>query len=85
MGDSHSEKFASVKLMKDIELGRMFTVLGKSDKTTISTDFDSSCLIVSRASNLCEDLENEEVLEGDELNKITPIIVKDKKRCKKII
>jgi hypothetical protein len=83
LGNSHQENVISVNLMKEIELGRMLTVLEKNDKKTINNDFDSSCLIVSRASNLCEDLENEEDLLGDELNKVTPIIPKDKIRRKK--
>jgi hypothetical protein len=55
----------------------------KSDKTKGDTDFDASCLLVSRASNLCEDLDDEEDLDGDELEKNTPIIIKNKKRRKK--
>jgi hypothetical protein len=83
LGNSHSENIASVNLIKEIEMGRMLTVLEKKDKKTSNTAFDSACLIVSRASNLCEDLENEEDFVGDELNKFTPIITKDKKRRKK--
>jgi hypothetical protein len=45
-------------------------------------EFTSSCLPVSRASNLSEDLEDGDELEGDDINKVPPLRVKDKKRRK---
>ena len=55
----------------------------KSDEPVNNKEFTSSCLAVSRASNLCEDLEDDYELEGDDINNVPPPVVKDKKRRKK--
>jgi hypothetical protein len=39
--------------------------------------------VVSRASNLCEDLEDDDELDGDVFSRATPPIVKDKRKGRK--
>jgi hypothetical protein len=55
LGKSNSESFATVKLILDIEKGLTLTMLEKKDKMVNENELISSCLVVLRASNLCED------------------------------
>ena len=66
LGASHSERLSSAKLIKDNELNCTLTMLNKNVDPMSNVGKDvSHCLVVSRASNLCEDLEDDESL-GDE-------------------
>jgi hypothetical protein len=60
MGSSKKSGISAAKLIKENELQRALTILNKSD-TVVDKEFvDSSNLLVSKASNLCEDLVDEE-------------------------
>jgi hypothetical protein len=58
-------------------------MLEKKHQMANENDLVSSCLVVSRASDLCEDLEDEGDLDGDDLGRATPPVVKDKKKRRK--
>jgi hypothetical protein len=80
---SNSESFATVKLILDIEKGRTLTMLEIKDQMANENDLVLYCLVVSWTSNLCEDLEDEDELDGDGLSRATPPIVKDKRKRRK--
>jgi hypothetical protein len=62
LGASHAERMESAKLIKHNELHRTLTILKNNDNRTDLVADVSQCLVVTRASNLCEDLEDEESL-----------------------
>jgi hypothetical protein len=65
LGNSHSECIKAAKLIKDYELQRSITMLKCTDQLGKNTEGASFCLAVSRASDLCDDLEGEEDLLRD--------------------
>jgi hypothetical protein len=83
LGKSNLESIATAKFILDIEKERTLFMLEKKDQIPKEKDLVSASLVISRASNLCEDLEDEEVLDGDEIGRVTPPNVKDKKNRRK--
>jgi hypothetical protein len=66
LGVSHTECIKSVRLIKDTEIQRSLTMLKCNDQLEKNGEKASLCLAVSRASDLCDDLEVEENLVTDE-------------------
>jgi hypothetical protein len=58
-------------------------MLEKKDQMANGNDLVLSCLVVSRTSNFCEDLEDEDELDGDGFGRATPPVVKDKRKRRK--
>jgi hypothetical protein len=82
LGNSHLECIKSVRLIKDVELQRTLTMLKNSDYVEGSRD-TAACLAVTRASVLCDDLEEDEHLDDD--SHVPVVITKEKKIRKKKI
>jgi hypothetical protein len=57
---------AAASLSKETEVQRSLTILKKNDAVVDKGLFDSSNMLVSRASNLCEDLIDDENFLPDE-------------------
>jgi hypothetical protein len=83
LGFSSSECFKSAKLIKDFELQRSLIMLNCKDKSENNFENDSCCLAVSRASELCDDLEAEENLMTDEDVLIPKVGTRERKQRKK--
>ena len=84
LGNSQAEHLISAKMIKDNELSRTLTMLRKcEDSSNNAVENVSQCLVVSRASNLSEDLEDEENLENDAGFDMPPIVAKERKTRKK--
>lgn len=84
LGSSHSERVVSAKIIKNYELMRTLTILEKKVEPSSSlAESVPHCLVVSRASNLSEDLEDEENLEEDNRCMIPPVVQKERKPRKK--
>jgi hypothetical protein len=62
MGESLNEQIDSVKLLKDTEIHRHLTILQKEQSETDQNPLGPHSLVVSKLSNLCADLEEEEVM-----------------------
>jgi hypothetical protein len=71
MGKNLDDSLKAARLIKDIETNRMLTFLNASNN---SVNEDSmmvpTCLAVSRASMLCEDLDEEDQFLGDDTSQI---------------
>jgi hypothetical protein len=81
---SHSECIKSARLIKDVELQRTLTMLKSSDHL-VDKHENASCLVVSCASDLCEDSEGDgDFMGGDDID-MPPVINKDRKNHKKVI
>jgi hypothetical protein len=83
LGCSHVDRLASVKLIKDIEMHRNLTLLAKNEIVTNLGDKNNLCLVVSRASNMCEDLNDDESEMGDESAVTPPGVLKPKRDRRK--
>jgi hypothetical protein len=83
LGNSHSECIKAAKLIKDNELQRSITMLNSNDQLGKNSEDASFCLAVSRASELCDDLEAEEDLLIDGDVDIPRPSIRDKKIRKK--
>jgi hypothetical protein len=77
LGVSLSECTKSAKLIKDFENQRSITLLKGNDVRS------QNCLMVSRASDLCDDLEAEEDFLSDENIEIPKVITRERKARKK--
>jgi hypothetical protein len=60
LGVSLDSKLKSVKIIKDTELQRSLPILKKAESSVEPNDLDSHNLVVSKFSNLCDDLVDEE-------------------------
>jgi hypothetical protein len=60
LGNSKNEAIKSAKLILDNEFSRSLTMLNTNMENTSSIENMQHCLIVNKASNLCEDLVHEE-------------------------
>jgi hypothetical protein len=69
LGTSHPEFITSARLIKDVELERPLTMFRNSDNLVHDT---ASCLAVTRASDLCDDLDGDDHLD-DEIN--VPLVI----------
>jgi hypothetical protein len=83
LGVSHSDCIKSAKLIKEYELQRSLTMLYCKDQSEKNFDNASGCLAVSRASNLCDDLEAEETFMDDADVQIPKIDTRERKQRKK--
>jgi hypothetical protein len=77
LGVSLSECIKSAKLIKNFEKQRSITLLKGNDTQS------QKCLLVSRASDLCDDLEAEEEFWSDENIEIPKVITRERKTRKK--
>jgi hypothetical protein len=80
LGNSFSESLASARSIKDFESQRTLTLLKKDEAN--GDNNTSTCLVVSRASNFCDDWDEDEDLEGVEPSNM-PLDIKVKKIRKK--
>jgi hypothetical protein len=79
LGNSHSECIKAAKLIKDNELRISITMLKCNDQLGKNSEDASFCLAVSRASDLCDDLEaGEDFLRDGEVG-ISQAITREKK------
>jgi hypothetical protein len=83
LGISHSDCVKSAKIIKDYELNRSLTMLKSNDQADKKLENASLCLAVSRASDLCDDLETEENLLSDVDVQIPQVLTKERKQRKK--
>jgi hypothetical protein len=65
LGCSQKNRMAAASLIKETEVQRSLTILKKNDAVVDKGLFDSSNMLVSRASNLCEDLVDDENFMSD--------------------
>jgi hypothetical protein len=65
LGNSKNEAIKSAKLILDNEFSRSLTMLHTHSENTSSGENLQQCLIVNKASNLCEDLVDEEDLSDE--------------------
>jgi hypothetical protein len=83
LGKSHSECIKAARVIKDVELQRSLTMLKGSDQL-VDKNENTSCLVVSQASDLCDDLEGDDDFMGDDDDVgLPPVINKDRKTRKK--
>ena len=66
LGQSHSECIKAAALLKDVEAQRILTMLKGTDQLEGKNGNNTSCLVVSRASDLCDDLEGDDDFMCDE-------------------
>jgi hypothetical protein len=78
LGGSSEEQFKSLKLLKDNELQRTLTMLDNKKSIIETGEFAPHCLVVSRASNLSEDLDDEESF----INEDVPVALVPKNKAK---
>jgi hypothetical protein len=84
MGKNMNESLKAARLIKDIETNRMLTFLNANnnsvheDSTIIPT-----CLAVSRASILCDDLDGEDQYSGEDTSQNLITSRDNKRQCKK--
>jgi hypothetical protein len=83
LGSSHSDCLKSAKIIKDFEVQRSITMLKCNDHLPQQHDNATLCMTVSRASELCDDLEEEEDFLGDEEIEMPKGIIREKKVRKK--
>jgi hypothetical protein len=83
LGVSTSDCIKSAKLIKDFELQRSLTMLKCNDQSEKNQANDILCLAVSRASDLCNDLEDEENLVSDVDVQIPQVVSREKKQRKR--
>jgi hypothetical protein len=83
LGNSRDEEFAAAKIILDNELNRSLTMLRTSTENEYINDDAPTCLIVNRASNLCEDLVDEEDMINDNLIDNTEVHNTNRQRKKK--
>jgi hypothetical protein len=83
LGNSRDEEFAAAKIILDNELNRSLTMLRTSTENEHINDDAPTCLIVNRASNLCEDLVDEEDMINDNLIDNTEVHNTNRQRKKK--
>jgi hypothetical protein len=77
LGTSHSECITSAKLIKDVELHRTLTMLRNLDNLVYDT---ASCLAVTRASDLWDDLDGDDFVD-DEINE--PLVIPNVRKGRK--
>jgi hypothetical protein len=63
LGESPTQVSKSVGLIKEVEINRALTILKKNVQATDCEDVRPHALIVSRASNHCENLSDDEISE----------------------
>jgi hypothetical protein len=85
LGNSHSVCIQSARLIKDFELQRTLTMLKCSDHLEKTHENVSLCLAVSRASELCDDLDGDDDFLRDDDVDIPPVINRDRKNRKKVL
>jgi hypothetical protein len=83
LGNSRDEELAAAKIILDNELNRSITMLRTSTENEHINDDAPTCLIVNRASNLCEDLVDEEDMIHDNLIDNTEMHNNNRQRKKK--
>ena len=83
LGVSTSDCIKSAKLIKDFELQRSLTMLKCNDQSEKNQANDTLCLAVSRASDLCNNLEDEENLVSDVDVQIPQVVSREKKQRKR--
>jgi hypothetical protein len=79
LGVSLSDCTKSAKIIKDFEKQRSITLLKCNDTLA------QNCMMVSRASDLCDDLEAEEDFLSDENIEMPKVITRGRKTRKKVI
>jgi hypothetical protein len=82
LGNSRDEEIKSAKLILENELPRSVTMLQTSDDSTLTNENRPQCLIVRKASNLCEDLLDDDDLIGEHILDI-PVTNKVQKKQRK--
>jgi hypothetical protein len=83
IGKTINKEFAAAKIILDNELNRSLTMLRTSTENEYINDDAPTCLIVNRASNLCEDLVDEEDMINDNLIDNTEVHNTNRQRKKK--
>jgi hypothetical protein len=82
MGVNLDDRLHAARLIKDIEKQRMITFLDTSNSSAKEgLDTVPTCLAVSRASNLCEDLDEEDQYFGEDHSQI--LIPRKENKCQR--
>jgi hypothetical protein len=82
MGSSYMDRVRSTRLIKDNELQRTLSILKNNDCVSDKGGDNVPCLIVTRASDLLEDLEDDENIMEDNFVHLSPIVNKIKRNKK---
>jgi flagellar biosynthesis regulator FlaF len=85
LGSTRSEAIASAKIILDNELNRSITMLRTSEENGSRKEDAPQCLIVNRASSLCEDLADEEDLIEENILDIPVVNNRQRKKISPMI
>jgi hypothetical protein len=83
LGQSHSECIKAAALLKDVEAQRILTMLKGTDQLEGKNGNNTSCLVVSRASDLCDDLEGDDDFLCDEDEVVVPPTINKERKTRK--
>jgi hypothetical protein len=83
MGNSHTEQISAAHKIKDNELQRTLTILKKNESVSDNCGDMMPCLIVSHASDLVVDLDDEDHLMDDNVMCTSPVANKIRRNKKK--
>ena len=83
LGTSKKDEIASANLILDNERNRSLTMLQTNESNTSLGDKAPHCLVVTRASNLCEDLVDDEETPEDTLLEVPPVKKTNRQKKKK--
>jgi hypothetical protein len=82
MGINLDDRLRPARLIKDIEKQRMVTFLNvRTSSANEDTEKKPTCLVVSRASNLCEDLDEDDQFFGDDPSQL--LIPRRETKCQR--